>query len=155
MSDLLYDWMGASSIIGDALPVGSENQLLGAPIVQVPNGPYAAGSTPIYAGQIIDPFGVGIPAADISILTLSIVDTLSQQVINGVSGTNILNTGRGTVDDLGNLKVSLEAADTSLAETDAAQIQRSLIFDWTYATMSSAGSGRHQVNFILVALAGA
>ncbi len=130
----------------------------GTVVQQVPNGPYAAGSTPVFTGQLLDPFGVGIPAAAFSALTLSIVDTLSGDVINGASAVNILNTGRGTVDANGNLTIALLVADTAMTEVPGdTQIQRSLVIDWAYATAGlnpSAGSGRHQVNFLLLALAG-
>ncbi len=145
-STLAYGWMGCSTVSGAAV------------IAQAPNGPYAAGSTPVFTGQLLDPYGVGIPAAAFSSLTLSIVDTLSGDVINGASQVNILNTGRGTVDASGNLVISLLAADTAMSEAPgASQIQRSLVIDWTYATVGlapSAGSGRHQVNFLLLSLAG-
>ncbi|MDE2105056.1 MAG: hypothetical protein KGL39_47900 [Patescibacteria group bacterium] len=142
----LYDWMGCSGMAS------------GGPVVNV-GAPWAAGSTPIYTDQIVDPYGTGIPASAFSALTLSIVDTLSGTVINNVNQTNILNTGRGSIDSAGNLTISLEAGDTSLSELpSAAQVQRSLIIDWTYSvsgSQPSAGTGRHQVNFVIVALAGA
>ena len=139
--------MSASTIAdGAAMP---------GPVVNASGGPYAAGSTPQYRGQILSQTGSGIPAADISVLTLSIVDTLSGAIINGVSQANILNTGRGTVDSGGNLVVSLLAADTSLGEAPGvSQVQRSLVIDWTYAIVGESGSGRKQINFIVVALAG-
>ena|SRR5579859_4010148 len=130
------------------------------PVVQAPNGPYAAGSTPVLAGQFVDPYGVGIPAAAFSVLTLSIVDTASGAIINSCSQINILNTGRGKVDASGNLTISLDVADTSMSEVPgAAQVQRSLVIDWTYATAgptppASSGSGRSQINFMLLSLAG-
>lgn len=146
---LLYDWIGASGLIGDALVAG--------PVVNLP-GPWASGSTPVYQGQIVDPYGNGIPAADFSALTLTIADTLTGTIINNVDQVNILNTGRGTIDTEGNLTINLQAGDTSMSEVPgAAQVQRSLIIDWTYAvtgSQASAGSGRHQANFILAALAG-
>lgn len=125
-------------------------------VATAPNGPYAAGSTPVYGGQgtaqIVDGNGNGIPAAALTSLTLSIVDTLSGAVINGAQAVNILNTGRGAVDDQGFLTIALLPGDTSLSEVNTPSIQRSLVIDWTYG----AGLvGRHQVNFQVVALAGA
>ena len=153
---LLWDWMACSSIVGDTgYSTGAQ---LGMPIVTAPNSPYAAGSTPIYRGTLVDPYGAGIPAADLSSLTLTIADVLTGDVINGVSQVNILNTGRGTIDSSGNLQVSLLAADTSMDEVPGSlQVERALVIDWTYATSGPAatsGSGRHQVNFTLVALSG-
>jgi hypothetical protein len=153
---LLYDWMAASSIVGDTGLVNGPQ--LGVPIVTAANSPFASGSTPTYTGLIVDPYGNGIPAAAFSGLTLSIVDTLSGDVINDASQVNILNTGRGTIDAEGNLTIALETGDTTMDEAPgAAQIQRSLIIDWQYATsgpQATTGTGRHQANFILTALAG-
>lgn len=151
----LWDWMGTSAILDQ--PDLTGEPFLGMPIVNLPS-PFAAGSTPIYLSQIVDPYGTGIPAADFSVLTLTLADTLSGAIINSVNQVNILNTGRGTIDSSGNLQIQLTAADTAMDEVPgAAQVQRSMIIDWTYATSgpkATSGTGRHQANFILLALAG-
>lgn len=122
-------------------------------IVNLPNGPYAAGSTPVYTCQIVDGTGAGIPADDFITLTLTIVDTLTGTVINNCSQDDILNVGRGTIDDDGNLVVQLGADDTSMAEVPtASKVQRSLVLDWETSTDLI---GRHQANFNLSRLAGA
>lgn len=148
-SEMRYDWMAVTHFIDGCV---AECVTMPAPIIQAPNGPYASGSTPVFNGQIVDQYGFGVPAADLVSLTLTIVDTLSGEVINGVQQVNILNTGRGAVDDQGNVVITLTAADTSLSETNAVKLQRSLVIDWTGAGL--VGTGRHQVNFILLALAG-
>jgi len=100
----------------------------------------------------VDGEGAGIPAADFLTLTLSIRDTLTGAIINDCTQDNILNTGRGTIDDEGNLMIQLEVADTSMSGTpSASRVQRSLIIDWLTATNLT---GRHQANFILTRLAG-
>lgn len=153
-----WDWMACSSIIYDTDLTGTPQ--LGMPIVIAPNSPYAENSTPIYRGLLVDVYGVGIPAAAVSVLTLTIADTLTGTIINSCNQANILNTGRGTLDSSGNLQILFEAADMSLSESPGvAQLQRSAIIDWTYATSgptppASTGQGRHQVNFIVQALAG-
>lgn len=150
-TDLVFDWMACTSIVGDT-GLGSVPQL-GLPTVTLPNSPFAAGSTPVYTGQLVDPYGVGIPASAFSVLTLSLVNTLSGVIVNGVDEVGILNTGRGTVDATGNLTIQFEAGDTAITD-GAIQEQRSLIVDWTYATTGTSGSGRHQGNFTVQALAG-
>lgn len=121
-------------------------------ISQAPNGPFAAGSTPVVMAQIVDADAVGIPATNLNSLTLSIVDTLTQTIVNGCDQVNILNTGRGTVDAQGNVTIALLAADTSMAEVPGVQqIERSLVLDWTFNAGNSVGRG--QVNFTLVSLA--
>ncbi len=116
-------------------------------------GSFAAGSTPVYNAQIVDQFGAGIPATSFTLLTLSIVDSLTGLIINGVDRVNILNVGRGTIDATGNLTITLQAGDTDMSEVPGApQVQRSMIIDWTYNPDSFVG--RHQVNFTLLALSG-
>lgn len=122
-------------------------------IVNLPNGPFAESTTPVYTCQIVDGLGAGIPAADFVTLTLTIVDTATRTVINNCNQDDILNTGRGTIDDQGNLTIQLGVLDTSMSEVPGDnQIQRSLVIDWSTATNLT---GRHQANFILCRLAGA
>jgi hypothetical protein len=116
-----------------------------------PNG-MAAASTVIYTGVLKDENGYLIAAVQLNSLTLSIVDTSSGAIVNSCSAVNILNTGRGTVDGEGNLTVTLGPADTALLNASDSQEYRSLIFDWTYA--GGAKTGRHQVDFLIVALSG-
>lgn len=116
-------------------------------VVNLPNGPYVEGSTPIYTGQLLDNYGVGIPAASLLDLTLTILDTLSGAVINGCFEVDILNSDRGVVDASGNMTVTLQTGDTSLDDVpSAAQIQRSLIFSWT--TTSNLVGG-HEARFFV------
>lgn len=121
-------------------------------IVNLPNGPFASDTTPVYTCQIVDGTGAGIPAADFLTLTLSIRDTLTGAIINNCTQDDILNTGRGAIDDEGNLTIQLEVADTSMSGVpSASRVQRSLIIDWLTATNLT---GRHQANFTLTRLAG-
>ena len=72
-----------------------------------------------------------------------------------MSQVNILNVNRGTVDSQGNLVITLEAGDTSMSEVPGSpSVQRSLVLDWSYTTVTESGAGRKQVNFSVVALAG-
>ena len=144
-----YDWM-ATTYFTDGCSAGCPT--VPNPVVQAPNGPYAAGTTPVFTGQIVDRYGFGVPAADLVTLTLTIADTLSNTVINGVNRLDILNTGRGTVDDKGNVTITLEVGDTTLDEGSTTQISRSLIIEWTGSGL--VGTGRHEVDFWLEALAG-
>lgn len=124
------------------------------PVVNLPNGPIAAGTRPRYAAQLFDDFGVGIPANDLATFTLTLVDTLSNAVVNGVDDEDILNVGRGTVDAEGNFVVTLEVTDTGMDEVPgASRVQRSMVLDWT-TTADPPLVGRHQANFYLYRLAG-
>lgn len=142
-SRAFYDFMAAAQALGSTI-----NGVLVT--VQAPNGPYASNSTPIYQCQLVDIFGVGIPAASFSSLWLSIFDTLSGQTINNCNRVSILNVGRGTVDSSGNLTVTLTSADTDTGSVpSASQVQRSLLIGWTYSNVTSSGSSQHQVDFLI------
>ena len=122
-------------------------------IVQINTGPFAANTTPLYTAQLEDSSGSPAPGSMLNAMTLSIVNTMTGQVVNGVDKVDILNTGRGRIDEVGSLQIQLEVADTSLDATPGAQqVQRSLVIDFTYA--GGVLVGRHQVNFFLVALSG-
>ena len=60
---------------------------------------------------------------------LCVADTLTSAVINAVEQVNILNTGRGTIDSLGNLAITLEAADTALPEMPVPDTGAALAYD--------------------------
>lgn len=147
-SAFYFVWAGQSRLVFSGAP--------GSGIVgQLPNGPFAAGASIGITGQLVDALGNGIPAAQLSALTLSVVDLLSGQIVNGLDQVNILNTGRGTVDAQGNVTITLGPADTLTTEAPGrAQVARALILDWSYASGTVASTGRAQANFIVAALAG-
>jgi hypothetical protein len=111
--------------------------------------PAAPGDTPVYTATIVDEYGAPVAAADLDTLTLSIVDTATKAVVNSASSVDILNTGRGTVDDAGLLTVRLLAADTALA-AGVSEAMRSLVFGWTYN--GGASAGHFEVDFKIKAL---
>lgn len=146
MTDVLYDNMLTTVVYSGGSPLPA--------IVNLPNGPFASGTRPRYQGTLVDGVGAGIPAADLDSFTLTIVDTLSGMIINDCDAADILNVGRGTVDDEGNFVITLEVDDTSMTEAPSDdRIQRSLILDWA-TTDDPPLVGRHQANFILLRLAG-
>jgi hypothetical protein len=107
-----------------------------------------------YTSIIKDDSGNFIPAASLNSLTLTLIDAQSGNIVNNVNNINILNTGRGTVDALGNLTVILGAnpnqADTALiVATDNIEI-RSMVFNWTYN--GGNYSGYAQRDFVIGAL---
>lgn len=128
---------------GDVLP----------PIINLPNGPFASGSQPIYRGQLFDSDGRGMALALLATFTLSIVDTLTGEIINGADNVDILNTGRGLIDDGGAFRITLMTADTAMTEVPGApQVQRSLVLTWATSDIPPE-TGRHQADFILLRLA--
>ena len=121
-------------------------------IVQCRGGPVVAGSTPQYTAGLFDASGNPVAGSNLTTFTLTIVDTLTGAIINGVSGVNILNTGRGTVDDLGNVTVNLLSGDTALDYPTLDLVSRSLIFWYSYNNGATVGA--HQADFQIVSLAG-
>jgi hypothetical protein len=113
--------------------------------------PLPAGSSAIYLGQIVDEAGNPLGAASLASLTMSIVDTGSGAIVNGVDQLDILNAGRGSIDAQGNMVVTLEPGDTGLLNASDQTEERSLIIDWNYG---AGRAGRHQVDFSVTALSG-
>lgn len=120
-------------------------------VVNAPNGPYAAGSTPEYTALIVDAERRGIPASRLDALRLTIVNTLSGQVVNSCQDQNILNTNRGTVDEEGLVTVTLQRGDTSMDDVPGdSDVLRSLQFLWSYG--GNRYIGLHQVDFQIIRL---
>lgn len=120
-------------------------------ITTVPGGPFAAGSTVIYTGKIVDASGAGIPAADINTLTLTFSVTATGAIVNGILQQDILNTGRGTLDSQGNLTITFGPTDTAMpAAPGATTVMRSMVIDWTFN--GGTAKGRHEPRLTFIAL---
>lgn len=116
-------------------------------IVNAAGSPVGSSTTAIFTFVLRDVFGNPVPGSGLATMTLTIADTATGQVINAVSQVNILNTGRGVLDEAGNLTVTLQAGDTALAELAVpVQTQRSLVIRWTDL---AGGSWWHQCNFLI------
>lgn len=116
--------------------------------------PFAAGSTPSYTATIIDEDNDPVPSSVLSSVTLSIVDTASGSIINGVSAVNILNNDRGTVDQSGNLTVNLAASDTQIFNPANNLESRSLVITWVISGVGGGGTGKKQIDFSLQKMSG-
>jgi hypothetical protein len=112
----------------------------------LPGGPFAAGASLVYIDIIRDEDGTPVPGSLLTSLTLTLLDTFNGAIVNGINGVNILNTGRGTVDDGGNLEVILSPADMSMSETYVPLLQRSMIF--TYGVPGGL-TGIHRADFLV------
>jgi hypothetical protein len=109
--------------------------------------PFAPGTTPEYSGVLVDANGNPIAGSQLTTLTLSLVDTVTKAVVNSCTDANILNTGRGTIDALGNLKINFLKTDTQLLDTTHKREYRSAVIIWTYN--AGAGVGTREVKMMI------
>src|SRR5690242_13217059 len=123
-------------------------------VVTISGEPVPEGASAIYECLIEDFVKKFIPASALLSCTLSIADTLTGRIVNGISSVSILNTGRGTINEQGNLLITLLPSDTLIGIFGVTKIQRSLVVDWTWMFEGNLSTGRHQANFTIVSLAG-
>jgi hypothetical protein len=111
----------------------------------------ASGATMIFSATFYDENDIPIPSSDFDSLTLSINDTETGDVINGVDSQNILNTDRGSVDSQGRLVITLTSDDTLLPSGPKRVKSRSLTIKWTYR---ADRKGSHEIDFKITRLVG-
>src|SRR5579875_939239 len=114
----------------------------------------ADSGTLVYRGVLQDtrnppvPIGSGIVTA----MTLTVFDTATGAVVNGISNLSILNTGRGALDTSGNLTITLggpgNSADTAMIRAGDPQETRSMVIEAVYP----GGTLRHRVDFLILAM---
>lgn len=130
-----------------------------ADLTRPPFPAIAAGSSCVYSCSLTDTSTppLAVPISEISALTLSLVVTGTDQIINGVDAVNILNTGRGavTTDAEGDtvVTVTLGPADTPfLSPEGTLEEQHSIVLTFVYGT--PALTGRHEAFFRVVPVSG-
>lgn len=144
MSFLLYGNVTSTLASFDGFPA--------PPIVEAPNGPIAAGTCPQFVGRLVDRNNAGLLLGNVSTFTITIVNTLTGEVINNVSQVDVLNTGRGILNDGGDFVITLTSDDTQMFESPGApRVQRSLILEWS-TNDTPPDIGRQQMNFMVVRL---
>ena len=98
-------------------------------------------TTARYTAQIVDELNVGIPAASLSTLTLTLYGVVSGTILNSRNAQNVLNANGVTVDSSGNLVWTMAPADNAILGTQALETHAAL-FVWTWA---GTKEGRHEV----------
>jgi hypothetical protein len=127
-------------------------------IVTIKKPRVPANSSFLYRGKlgVGDYFSCSNPlrGSQLSSLTLTIADSQTYQVVNNCYQVNILNQGRGRIDEYGNLWVQVLSQDTALLDTlGPFSVQRSLVLDWSYLTnVNTIAKWRHEVKFFITAL---
>ena len=101
-------------------------------------------TTAVYIATIKDENDVGIPAASLTTLTLTLY-TASGTIINSRDGQNVLNTNNVTVNTEGMLTWTMQPADNAIIGANSPAIERhNALFEWTYG-LAGIYSGKHEV----------
>jgi hypothetical protein len=104
------------------------------------------GATWRFKGILKDEQGQVIQGSALATLTLTLKDRDTGTILNGVNAVNILNTGRGVVDEAGLLRVTLTPADNVMQDSAKDLEAHVMVLRWTWgATAEKAGA--HEVEF--------
>lgn len=114
-----------------------------------------SGNTMQYRATFKNIVGQPIAPSDLTTLDLSLIDTATRDVVNGVDHVNILNQDRGSIDSSGVLTVTLgtvpNVLDTTLLDPDSDREVRSIVLHWTYNLGTQRNS--REVDFEIIRLA--
>jgi hypothetical protein len=92
-----------------------------------------------------DEAGAALGSAALNTLTLTLYNKADLAIINAVDGTNILNTGRGSISAGGTLTLTLDPADSPIVATSAPLEEKHLLLlQFTYGA-GGAKAGRHEI----------
>jgi len=83
-------------------------------------------------GTFRDLAGVAIPAADLDSAKIWLKNKTTDATINGRNGTDILNSGPGTVDASGKLTLDLVPADNPIVDSTKNWETHILTIEWTW-----------------------
>jgi len=108
-------------------------------------------STWTYNGVLRDEKGQAIPGSALSELKVTLYEKVSLGVINNVQDVNILNTGRGTVDESGNLQIVWLPADGPIVNAILPTERHCFRLSWKWSGGTKAAN--HTVEFVMRNLA--
>jgi hypothetical protein len=118
-------------------------------------GQYSQATELKYTAVLQDENGVGIAAASLTTLTLTVYALLvppaiGTQIVNAIDHVNVLNVGRGTVDASGNLTILLSPVDMPLVNAQGVPEDHVLLVEWTYAAGAKGGNREVQITILPV-----
>lgn len=89
--------------------------------------------------RFVDTLGNAIPGAALSELSLTLYEDASKTILNNADHVNILNNGRGTVDNNGKLVILLEPADAPIIDDSVLEEWHVALVEWNYNNGLSTG----------------
>ena len=116
--------------------------------------PFPEQTSPKLSFLVTDEDEVGLAAASLSTLTMTLFDELSLAIINSRSNIDILNANNGTVDSSGNGTWVAAPDDTKIQDESLTEEVHIAMFRWTWQGGSRGGAWRvrHTVkNFAKIA----
>jgi hypothetical protein len=113
----------------------------------------AEGTTPTLGVTLQDLAGNGIPAASLSALWLTLFNDRTGAIVNGRSHINVLNTGIGTVDAQGAVRIALTAFDTPLLDSARSTEVRVALLEWEWTESGVPKAGKVELAFVVRNLA--
>lgn len=109
---------------------------------------FAEKKTAKITATLNDEDGNPLALASINTLTLTLYDEITGTVINGRTGSNILNTGGGTLAATsGAFTLTLSPNDMAINDTDRDDEIHVALVEWTYNASADAGGKeiRHRI----------
>lgn len=99
-----------------------------------------------YSATLLDEEGVGVDAADLDTVTLTLYDTATEDIVNEREEQNILNTNQVEIDTLGNLEWNWLPEDMPLLNeiSRTPEVHTAL---FTFIWNSGASQLLHEVSF--------
>lgn len=93
------------------------------------------------AGTLVDENDVPVPDSQLNTATLDIYtrSSSSRQIVNGNSGTDVLNANQGSFDASGNFVIILSPDDNALINPDIEEEWHRCVLNWTYGAGLKAG----------------
>lgn len=93
----------------------------------------------IYLGNVKDERGKALAAADLTTLTLTLIDKSTAQVINSRNAVSVLNANGGTINASGEFEFLLTADDNVIVDTgldDELEEEHIMRLRWTWIDSS-------------------
>jgi len=102
-------------------------------------------ATAIITATVRDLDDVGIPAASLDSLVVTLYDDLSDDIINTRDAQDILNANGGTVNSAGGLTLRLDPADTVIVD-DAQDVETHVaLLEWQWTEDSIVYYGKQEI----------